>query len=160
MIQQPPDMNLKNSRDTHGICIIIGMEYTTPKGDFLVSARRKIFLSAWDLIVSSNGRKRRGAVVIPAHPFRKSRPVHMSLLKSFNIIEGLNGRNHNFENEACLQWIKQDGNGTREIGGSDAHTLDEIGRIVTVFDKNIYDVEDLIRELKYGKYSPLQKHTS
>jgi predicted metal-dependent phosphoesterase TrpH len=146
--------------DTHGICIIIGMEYTTPKGDFLVFGPPENIPQRMGLNCLLQWAEKEGAVVIPAHPFRKSRPVHMSLLKSFNIIEGLNGRNHNFENEACLQWIKQDGNGTREIGGSDAHTLDEIGRIVTVFDKNIYDVEDLIRELKYGKYSPLQKHTS
>jgi len=66
----------------------------------------------------------------------------------------LNGRNHDFENEACHQWIREHAPVARAIGGSDAHTLNEIGRIVTVFEKNIYGAEDLIRELRHGSYKP------
>lgn len=146
--------------DTHGIYFIIGMEYTTARGDFLVYGPLENIPRHMGANSLLQWAEREGAVVIPAHPFRKSRPVHVPILKSFDIIECLNGRNHDFENEACLRWIREHGNSTRGIGGSDAHTLDEIGKIVTVFEKNIYGVEDLIRELKHGKYSPLQKNTS
>jgi predicted metal-dependent phosphoesterase TrpH len=146
--------------DTHGICFIIGMEYTTPKGDFLVFGALENIPQHMGANSLLQWAQKEDAIVIPAHPFRKSRPVHMPILKSFDIIECLNGRNHDFENEACLKWMREHGNGKREIGGSDAHTLNEIGRIVTVFEKNIYGVEDLIRELRHGKYTPFRKNTS
>jgi predicted metal-dependent phosphoesterase TrpH len=146
--------------DIQGICFIIGMEYTTTKGDFLVYGPLENIPLHMGVHSLLKWAETKGAVVIPAHPFRKSRPVHTPILKTFDIIECLNGRNHDFENEACFKWIREHGNGKRSIGGSDAHTLDEIGRIVTVFEKNIYGVEDLIRELRHGKYAPLQRNTS
>lgn len=146
--------------DTHGISFIIGMEYTTTEGDFLVFGPSENIPQRMGVSSLLQWAQKQDAVVIPAHPFRKSRPVHLPVLKSFNIIECLNGRNHDFENEACLQWIKEHANGMRDIGGSDAHTIDEIGKIVTVFEKNIYGIDDLIRELRYGKYSPLQRISS
>ncbi len=51
------------------------------------------------------------------------------------------------------------GNGIKEIGGSDAHTIEEIGQVVTVFQKNIYDIDDLIHKLQGGNYSPLKRQT-
>jgi len=70
----------------------------------------------------------------------------------------LNGRNQTYENDLCMQWIETNGNNKKCIGGSDAHTLDEIGRIVTVFDKDIYTSEDLIRELREGDYTIQQRY--
>lgn len=144
--------------DSYGICFIIGMEYTTTKGDFLLFGPLDNIPHHMGVNGLIQWAQKEDAVVIPAHPFRKSRPVPLPILKSFNIIESLNGRNHDFENKACLQWIKEYANGTKDIGGSDAHTLNEIGKIVTVFDKNIYSVEALINELKYGKYTPMQRY--
>jgi len=143
--------------DTHGICFIIGIEYTTTKGDFLVFGPLENIPQHMGINSLIQWAQKEGAVVIPAHPFRKSRPVHIPVLKSFDIIECLNGRNHDFENEACHQWLRDHATGARAIGGSDAHTLNEIGRIVTVFEKHIYGAEDLIRELRRGSYKPSQR---
>jgi len=140
-----------------GVCIIVGMEYTTGKGDFLVFGPVEYIpkgMSADRLIEWS---KKEGAAAIPAHPFRQSRPVDLEVLRKSDIIEGINGRNHPHENSLCSRWMEEQGNGKKEIGGSDAHTLDEIGRIVTVFDNNIYTVEDLLKELTAGKYSAVQR---
>jgi predicted metal-dependent phosphoesterase TrpH len=122
MTQQPPNMNLKNS-DTYGICFIIGIEYTTTKGDYLVYGHLENIPKHMGVNSLLQWAQKEGAVVIPAHPFRKSRPVPMPILKSFDIIECLNGRNHDFENDACRKWLKENANGIREIGGSDSHTL-------------------------------------
>jgi predicted metal-dependent phosphoesterase TrpH len=149
----------QNIYNETGICIIVGLEYTTQEGDFLVFCPTKYFsmgMGAEDLLQWA---EKEGAIVIPAHPFRKSRPADPAILKSFNIIERLNGRNHPSENEACKAWLKQYGNGTRTVGGSDAHTPDEIGRVVTVFEKDICSIEDLIRELRSGHYSPQYLHS-
>jgi predicted metal-dependent phosphoesterase TrpH len=145
-----------NIDNNQGICVIIGMEYTTLKGDFLVFVPNESIpkgMSAEALIKWVN---KEGGAIIPAHPFRKSRPTDLGILSSVKIVEVLNGRNQPSENESCKIWLSQYGNGTRLIGGSDAHTPEEIGRIVTVFKKNIYDVEDFINELHTGNYTPRQ----
>ncbi len=143
--------------DAHGICVIIGTEYTTPKGDILIYGPvddLPLWLDADHLI---EWVRKEGGVAVPAHPFRKERPANQHILRAADIIESMNGRNRPSENELCRNWLREQGNGKREIGGSDAHTLDELGRIVTVFEKDITNTETLIHELKYGKYHPLQR---
>ncbi len=39
------------------------------------------------------------------------------------------------------------------IGGSDAHSVLEIGRCVTIFQNQIESEEDLVAELKAGRFS-------
>jgi predicted metal-dependent phosphoesterase TrpH len=102
--------------------------------------------------------QKEGNVAIAAHPFRKDRPFDTGLLQSLKIIEGLNGRNKPHENELCKNWLQKHGEGMKEIGGSDAHTLEEVGQVVTVFKKNIYNMDALLRELLYGNYSPLKRN--
>jgi predicted metal-dependent phosphoesterase TrpH len=101
--------------------------------------------------------KKEGGVAIAAHPFRKYRSVDPRFLQLATIVESVNGRNLPYENELCKSWIQQFGSGVKEIGGSDAHTVGEIGQVVTAFRNNIYDVDDLIHELKYGNYLPLKR---
>lgn len=148
---------LHNINYKNDLCVIIGMEYTTTEGDFLV------FLPSHDIPKGLNALElskyvtKQDGIVIPAHPFRKSRPTNPTILNLSHIIEVINGRNSYFENELSNNWLRFQGNGTKGIGGSDAHTIDEVGRIVTIFDKNIYCMEDLIRQLYSGNYVPIQK---
>ena len=147
---------IKNTPEVSGISILTGIEYTTSKGDILVFGPIDHIpkgLSAENLL---KWVKKEEGVAIPAHPFRKSRPTAPDILHSFEILELLNGRNSPSENESCRKWLIKHGNGKRVIGGSDAHTPEEVGKMVTAFNKNIYTVEDLIHELKYGEYAPIQ----
>lgn len=146
----------ENIADDLGLCVIVGMEYTTTKGDFLIFGPIEHIQSKMDAEDLLRWIQEEGGIAIPAHPFRKHRPVNSSILQSSKIIEGLNGRNCPSENELSRNWAQKQGNGIKEIGGSDAHTIEEVGRMVTIFEKNIYNVESLIKELHYGKYSPLQ----
>ena len=41
------------------------------------------------------------------------------------------------------------------VGGSDAHTLDELGKVPTPFTVPIQSRTDLIRALKEGLYNPV-----
>lgn len=143
--------------DSSGICVIVGIEYTTTKGDFLVFGPIEHIPRGMDAENLLRWINKVGGIAIPAHPFREDRPVDLNILRSFKVIEGLNGRNKQYENELCKKWLKRRGNGMKEIGGSDAHTIEEVGRIVTVFKKNIYSTEDLIEELQYGHYCPEQR---
>jgi predicted metal-dependent phosphoesterase TrpH len=150
---------LKGLTDISGLCIIVGIEYTTTQGDFLIFGPVDNIRRGMDAKTLFGWIKREGGVAIPAHPFRRSRPADPDILHFFDIIEALNGRNLASENDLCAHWIASHGNSKKRIGGSDAHTLDEIGRIVTIFDKNIYTSDDLIRELLCGQYTIRQRYS-
>ena len=145
--------------DNKGLCVIVGIEYTTSNGDFLIFGSVDHIpakMDAKDLLKWVQ--QKEGNVAIAAHPFREDRPFDTGLLQSLKIVEGLNGRNKPNENELCKNWLQKHGGGMKEIGGSDAHTLKEVGQVVTVFKKNIYNMDDLVRELLYGNYSPLKRN--
>jgi predicted metal-dependent phosphoesterase TrpH len=144
--------------DNSGICVIVGIEYTTSKGDFLIFGSVDHIPAKMDAKNLLKWVQKEGNVAIAAHPFRKDRPFDTGLLQSLKIIEGLNGRNKPHENELCKNWLQKHGEGMKEIGGSDAHTLEEVGQVVTVFKKNIYNMDALLRELLYGNYSPLKRN--
>jgi predicted metal-dependent phosphoesterase TrpH len=148
---------LNNINDKSGLCVIIGMEYTTPQGDFLVFGDYSDLpsgLNAWELYECV---RKKSSIAIPCHPHRKTRPTHHQILESSTVIEVINGRNNHIENELSKKWLASKNNGTKGIGGSDAHTTNEIGRVVTVFERNIYSVDDLIRELYSGHYGAIQR---
>lgn len=142
--------------DSEGICVIVGMEYATPRGDFLVFGSTEHVPGGMDAKELIRWVKKEGGVAIPAHPFRKSRPTDPFILSSFEIVEVLNGRNRPSENESCKRWLAQYGNGTRQTAGSDAHTLEEVGRMVTIFKRDICGVEDFIDALHSDNYMPKQ----
>lgn len=144
--------------NNEGLCVIVGMEYATSKGDFLVFGPAEYVPAGMEAEELVRWIKKEGGVAIPAHPFRKSRPTDREILSFFDIVEVLNGRNTVLENESCKRWLAQFGNGTRQIGGSDAHTPEEIGRIATVFKRDIYSVEDLINALHSENYIPQQRY--
>lgn len=149
---------LSNVSDTANVAIIVGIEYSTGQGDFLIFGPVENIPRGLDALSLLTWVKKQGGIVIPAHPFRKSRPADPAILEHFDIIEVLNGRNRTQENDLCREWIRERGNNKRVIGGSDAHTPEEIGNVVTVFKKNIYTSEDLIRELRDGDYTVQQRH--
>ena len=145
------------SIDSPELCIIVGIEYTTSQGDFLVFGPVDYIPEQMDAKRLLRWLQREGGIAIAAHPFRKYRSVDPGLLELTTIVESVNGRNLPYENELCKNWMRQYGNGVKEVGGSDAHTIGEIGRVVTAFRNNIYDVDDLIHELQSGTYSPLKR---
>lgn len=150
--------NIFGDRLEHaGLCVIVGMEYTTSRGDFLVFGPAEYVPAGMDAEDLIGWVRKEGGVAIPAHPFRQNRPTDPGLLSSFRVVEVLNGRNRPYENERCRNWLAQYGNGTRQTGGSDAHTLEEVGQVVTVFEKDIYGVEGLIGELRAGDYKPSRR---
>ena len=58
-----------------GLCVIVGMEYTTSKGDFLVFGPAEYVPEGMDAEDLIGWVRKEGGVAIPAHPFRQSRPT-------------------------------------------------------------------------------------
>jgi predicted metal-dependent phosphoesterase TrpH len=142
----------------NGLCVLIGMEYDTPEGDFLLFGSfddLKPGLSARELLMIVE--EKRGAV-IGAHPFREGRSLREDILGQggCRIIEGLNGRNSQAENRKAQSLTLRFP--LFQCGGSDAHSLEELGGVVTCFAERISSRQELIYALKSGNYYPAKNN--
>ncbi len=146
--------HITEGRQSNGVVVIFGMEYDTPEGDFLIFGPYEHIpqgMTASDLlnhVIDTKG------VAIAAHPFRKNRSVEEKLIqkKLCTVVESINGRNTDIENLKIDRWLGS--YDLAEIGGSDAHTPYELGKIVTRFSMPVYSREDLIYVLRHGLCKP------
>lgn len=144
---------------TNGLCVIFGMEYSTPGGDFLLFGPFEEFPAGLSPQALLQEVERLGGVAIAAHPFRPCRQVNEELIKDglCTIVEGVNGRNTTDANEKVLQWQRY--YQVDLVGGSDAHSLDELGRVPTIFTTPILSRSDLIKALKEGAFNQVSLNT-
>ncbi|MBS3758537.1 MAG: PHP domain-containing protein [Desulfobacterales bacterium] len=145
---------ITEGRQPNGLVVIIGMEYETPEGDFLLfgpAEQIPSHLSAPELL---NYTRSAGGVAIAAHPCRKERPVRESIFQKglCPVIETHNGRNTIVENLKASK--RQTHYGLIATAGSDAHTADELGTAVTRFSAPICSRQDFIQALKRGQCQP------
>ncbi len=146
--------HITEGSQTNGLIVIFGMEYNTLDGDFLIYGPYEHIdkeMKSADLLNYVNDTK---GIAIAAHPFRKDRPVKEGFFQSrlCTMIESINGRNSDIENLKADRWRKR--YALTEIGGSDAHTLDELGRAVTRFSMPIRSRKDLIYALNHNLCRP------
>lgn len=138
----------------NGLCVIFGMEYATTEGDFLLFGPfedLRAGLAAPELlhhVAQSEG------VAVAAHPFRSNRPTQEYLINNgmCSIVEGINGRNGQSENDCVASW--EDRYAVKLVGGSDAHSVEELGRVSTLFSGTIRNRLDLIHSLQKGCFKP------
>ena len=71
-------------------------------------------------------------------------------VEGVQVIETLNGGSRGTENEEAIALAEQ--YGYRGIGGSDAHIVSFVGRCATKFENDIGSIEDLVGELKAGRF--------
>jgi predicted metal-dependent phosphoesterase TrpH len=150
---------LQEGVQENGVCVIFGMEYSTPEGDFLVFAPIEDMggnLSAHQLLTFVQNH---GGVAIAAHPFREGRSVdeHVARDGLCHVVESVNGRNTLWENLQVDCWRQR--YDLTECGGSDAHSLDELGAVKTRFFVPVRTRFDLIHALKHRLCQP-EIHTS
>ncbi len=134
-----------------GLCVIVGMEYATPQGDFLLFGPFEELapgLDAQELLPLVE--LARGAAVA-AHPFRPGRPVQEHLL-TFGLcplIEEVNGRNPASANDLASALVRR--RKLVGLGGSDAHTPAELGRAATRIHAPVRCREEFIAALRLGQ---------
>ncbi|MEM3711925.1 MAG: PHP domain-containing protein [Thermoproteota archaeon] len=121
--------------ETSSILIIPGMEIRTNTGDLLAlfiqePVNAKDPFEVHDMVKSQDG------VLIAAHPFGFPRLHGSTSKKVYELLEGIevvNARNFlKKQNEKALKLARS--LGKAEVGGSDAHTMGEIGRAYTLAD--------------------------
>ncbi|MFH1672844.1 MAG: PHP domain-containing protein [Pseudomonadota bacterium] len=137
-----------------GLCVIFGIEYTTNDGDFLLFGpfdKVPPGLQAPEVLRWIDAV---GGVAVAAHPFRRGRQTQEYLIQEglCRIVEGLNGRNRESENDRLNRWRKR--YSVHEVGGSDAHSLAELGKVLTSFSEPVRSRQGLVAALKKGRYVP------
>lgn len=137
-----------------GLLVLVGMEYTTPQGDYLVYGPAEDLLPGMDAVSLIEAVDKRGGAVVAAHPFRGWRPSEPSVLAhpKLTAIEVVNGRNTDAEDEEAEAVAKR--HGAVRVAGSDAHSLDELARFPTDFSVDIRSRDDLVRALRSGACRP------
>jgi hypothetical protein len=74
-------------------------------------------------------------------------------VEGVEVIETLNGGSRGTENQDAIALAEE--YGYRGIGGSDAHIVSFIGRCATQFERQISCMDDLVRELRGGRFAAL-----
>ncbi len=98
---------------------------------------------------------RMGGVAVPCHPGRPNIGLYehyqkKPALENVIAVELLNGGSRKGENERSAQLIEKFG--YKATGGSDSHLVSLIGLCATRFESEIRSIDDLVRELRQGRY--------
>jgi len=146
----------------HDLLILPGVETNTDDGHFLVFGVEKYSFGMHRTEYLKHVVDKAGGAMILAHPYRRNfhkdddvyDAVEQYCQKTFfhliDTIEVFNGRaserGNKFSQELCRRLNLQG------IGGSDAHSTSDIPSCATFFERNISNVEELITELKAGRF--------
>ncbi len=151
-----------------GIKVFRGNEFTTNQGDILVFG---LYKDIKELLMIQDLRKEvktAGGFMIAAHPFRGFKTFGIGqlqmtveqackrkVLEFVDAIEVGNGKLSPEENEMARKVSER--LGLAGTGGSDAHRVDEVGKWLTVFEKEIQNELELVQELHAGRFSAVKE---
>jgi predicted metal-dependent phosphoesterase TrpH len=150
--------------EKNNVLILQGVEAETNLGHLLLYGITANFLKQVDVSQRNLNSQKViktindcGGIAIPAHPFRSS-IYGRALIKNeielgeVSIIEELNGGNSKEQNKKATALIEQ--TDLKGIGGSDAHyaNRDWFLNCATEFENTVYTIEDLVKELRYGRF--------
>src|SRR5881396_2884559 len=163
--QFDPGRDYRALEDRYGFLVLTAAEVETDYGHLLVYgvnedilARfdfRNIGLPAQELIGEV---ARLGGIALPCHPGRPTVGLcaHYETkppLEGVVAVEAINGGSRKGEDERVEELIRR--YGYQAYGGSDSHLVSFVGICATEFEGEIRTVEDLVRELKGGRYRPV-----
>ena len=160
-------VDVENLARQGGIKIFRGNEYTTNQGDILVFGFYEDLKELLTIEQLHEKVKAAGGFMIAAHPFRGFKTFGIGQLqmtveqackrKVFDFVDAVeigNGKVSADENDMARKVAEKLGlSGT---GGSDAHRVDEIGKWVTDFEKDIQDENELVQELLAGRFAAVK----
>ncbi len=151
----------------HGLLVLPGVEITTEEAHLLVFGLNKYVFGMHRASSVKRLVDEVGGAIIVAHPYRRHFPIgaeaederyrpaltracESPVFAVADAIEVLNGRGSEEENAFSLK-ISRELN-LRGVASSDAHELSDIGSYATFFQRRIGNVQDLITELKAGRF--------
>ena len=153
----------------HDFLVLPAIEINTDDGHLLVyGLEQYVYGMHRSHELAHHVEQARGAMVA-AHPHRRQMPWYMESDRDYQealtrasrnpayrycaALEVLNGRSTQRENEFSRRLC--DLMEMRGTAGSDAHARLDIGRCATYFERDIHDLEEMIEELKAGRFRPM-----
>jgi predicted metal-dependent phosphoesterase TrpH len=150
------------------IKVFRGNEFTTNQGDILVFGFEEDIKELLTIQELQQTVKSAGGFMIAAHPFRGFKTFGIGQLqmtveqacqrKMFEFVDAIevgNGKLADDENDMARNVAEK--LGLPGTGGSDAHRVDEVGRWVTEFEKDIRTEQELLEELQAGRFAAVKE---
>ena len=139
-----------------GFLILRGLEISTNMGHVLVYGVKDDSWNTWsrnnylDIGEVIRNAHSKGGICVPAHPFRgwDSLGDAISTIDGIDALETHNGSERSDENAKAIHAASA--LKLPSIGGSDCHTLEQVGRACTEFVNPIQTIDDMIGEIKRG----------
>ena len=161
--------DIKDLCRRHDFTVLPGCEINTDAGHILVFGLEEYVFGLHKPAFLRHAVNKRGGVMIAAHPYRRrylgepgikadaraemlQRALEDDVFLMCDAVEGHNGRGREDENEFSL-----------DIGsvfalpptaGSDSHRVEQMGTVATRFERTIRSLDDLIKEIKAGRFAP------
>ena len=158
-----PDEVAELARETQ-VMIFRGNEFTTNQGDILVFGYEEDIKELLTIEELRDEVVAAGGFMIAAHPFRGFKTFGIGQLqmtveqacsrKVFDFVDAIeirNGKLSDQENDMAARVAARVG--LPGTAGSDAHRLDEVGKWVTDFERPIENEQELVEELRAGRFS-------
>jgi predicted metal-dependent phosphoesterase TrpH len=152
----------------HNFIVLPGIEVNTEDGHIVVFGLDRFVYGMHRMNELARLANSAGAVMIAAHPYRRQLPFELRhegdwthaleravanpALAHVTAIETHNGRGTDRENAFSATVAGHLNLPT--TGSSDAHERKDIGRAATEFERKITNREDLITEIKSGRFHP------
>ena len=164
-----PDTLVDWSR-RYGLLVLPGCEVTTEEGHLLVYGLLRYIFGMHRAAFVRKQVDEAGGVMVVAHPYRRTyreqadtdavaynemleRACRNTVFPMADAVEVLNGRGSEQENAFSHQIAQRFGK--RGAGASDAHRIEDLGKFATEFHRPIGCLEDLIQELRAGRFGPV-----
>ncbi len=157
--------------EEHGLLVLPGVEINTEDGHMLVFGIHQYIFGMHRASFLKQVVDKAGGALVIAHPYRRrfdpkvhatdghrdhavERACATEALGFAHAIEVNNGRGSEAENAFSAEVGQR--LGLPGVATSDAHKVTDIGRRATEFQGEIRSVGDLVRELKRGRFRPVQ----
>lgn len=155
-------------RHRHEFLVIPGIEVNTEDGHVIVFGLEKYVYGMHRMRELAALVEQAGGAMIAAHPYRRQLPFELRHEGDWSealeraatnpayplvtAMESHNGRGSARENAFALELTQR--LGLPQAAGSDAHAAADVGRCATEFQREISGLDDLIEELKAGRFRP------
>lgn len=155
-------------RRKHGFLVIPGIEVNTEDGHILVFGLTKYVYGMHRMRELGALVDEAGGAMVAAHPYRRQLPFELrhegdwsdaleraALNPAYPLVHGLesfNGRGSPRENAFARELAER--LRLPQAAGSDAHAAADVGRCATEFEREISGLDDLIQELRAGRFRP------
>ena len=139
----------------HDFLVLPGCEVTTEDGHLLVYGLWKYIFGMHRAVFVKELVEREGGAIVVAHPYRRTYRKHADTGPAayYEMLEVFNGRGSKEENAFSHELANRFN--LPGTGASDAHMLEDLGTFATEFQRRVSSLEDLIAELRAGRFSPI-----